>query len=74
LKPEWRGSLLVQEERYQEKPVKREEIIIIIIIIIIMLAEFSCRRTKIFPQSLLVVNTELAYSLLNRIRYPILAD
>jgi hypothetical protein len=29
LKPEWWGSLLVQEEKYQEKPVKREEIIII---------------------------------------------
>jgi hypothetical protein len=34
LKPEWWGSPLVQEEKYQEKPVKREEIIIIIIIII----------------------------------------
>jgi hypothetical protein len=31
LKPEWWGSSLVQEEKYQEKPVKREEIIIIII-------------------------------------------
>jgi hypothetical protein len=30
LKPEWWGSPLVQEEQYQEKPVKREEIIIII--------------------------------------------
>jgi hypothetical protein len=28
LKPEWWGSPLVQEEKYQEKPVKREEIII----------------------------------------------
>jgi hypothetical protein len=39
LKPEWWGSPLVQDEKYQEKPVKREEeeeIIIIIIIIIIM--------------------------------------
>jgi hypothetical protein len=36
LKPEWWGSPLVQEEKYQEKPMKREEIIIIIIIIIIM--------------------------------------
>jgi hypothetical protein len=37
LKPESWGSPLVQEEKYQEKPVKRdeeEEIIIIIIIII----------------------------------------
>jgi hypothetical protein len=34
LKPEWWGSPLVQEEKYQEKPVKREEEIIIIIIII----------------------------------------
>jgi hypothetical protein len=34
LKPEWWGSPLVQEEKYQEKPVKREEIIIIIIIIL----------------------------------------
>jgi hypothetical protein len=25
LKPEWWGLLLVQEEKYQEKPVKREE-------------------------------------------------
>jgi hypothetical protein len=25
LKPEWWGSPLVQEEKYQEKPVKREE-------------------------------------------------
>jgi hypothetical protein len=33
LKPEWWFSPLVQEEKYQEKPVKREEIIIIIIII-----------------------------------------
>jgi hypothetical protein len=32
LKPEWWGSPLVQEERYQGKPVKREIIIIIIII------------------------------------------
>jgi hypothetical protein len=34
LKPEWWGSPFVQEEKYQEKSVKREEIIIIIIIII----------------------------------------
>jgi hypothetical protein len=33
LKREWWGSPLVQQEKYQEKPVKREEIIIIIIII-----------------------------------------
>jgi hypothetical protein len=32
LKPEWWGSPLVQEEMYQEKPVKREEEIIIMII------------------------------------------
>jgi hypothetical protein len=32
LKPEWWGSPLVQEEKYQEIPVKREIIIIIIII------------------------------------------
>jgi hypothetical protein len=25
LNPEWWGSPLVQEEKYQEKPVKREE-------------------------------------------------
>jgi hypothetical protein len=31
LKPEWWGSSLVQEEDYQEKPLKREEEIIIII-------------------------------------------
>jgi hypothetical protein len=31
LKPEWWGSPLVQEEKYQEKPVKREEEKIIII-------------------------------------------
>jgi hypothetical protein len=37
LKPEWWGSPLVQEEKYQEKPVKREESIIIIIIIIMSL-------------------------------------
>jgi hypothetical protein len=30
LKPEWWGSPLVQEEMYQEKPVKREKKIIII--------------------------------------------
>jgi hypothetical protein len=36
LKPEWWGSPLVQEEKYQEKPVKREEKIIIITIIIII--------------------------------------
>jgi hypothetical protein len=30
LKPEWWGSLLVQEEKYQEIPVKREEEEIII--------------------------------------------
>jgi hypothetical protein len=36
VKPEWWGSPLVYEEKYQEKPVKREEIIIIIIITIIM--------------------------------------
>jgi hypothetical protein len=30
LKPEWWGSPLVQEEKYQEKPVEREEITIII--------------------------------------------
>jgi hypothetical protein len=42
LKPEWWGSPLVQEEKYQEKPVKREEEIIvkIIIIIIIIIAVF----------------------------------
>jgi hypothetical protein len=34
LKLEWWGAPLVQEEKYQEKPVKREEEIIIIIIII----------------------------------------
>jgi hypothetical protein len=28
LKPRWWGSPLLQEEKYQEKPVKREEIII----------------------------------------------
>jgi hypothetical protein len=32
LKPEWWGSPLVQEEKYQEKPVKRENTTIIIII------------------------------------------
>jgi hypothetical protein len=37
LKPERWGSPLVQEEKYQEKPVKREEEIIIIIIIIILM-------------------------------------
>jgi hypothetical protein len=31
LKPEWWGSPLVQEEKYQENPVKREEEEIIII-------------------------------------------
>jgi hypothetical protein len=35
LKSEWRGSPLVQEEKYQEIPVKREEEEEIIIIIII---------------------------------------
>jgi hypothetical protein len=30
LKPEWWGSPLVQEEKYQEKPMKREDEIIII--------------------------------------------
>jgi hypothetical protein len=30
LKPEWWGSPLVQEEKYQEKPVKGEEEIIVI--------------------------------------------
>jgi hypothetical protein len=30
LKPEWWGSPLVQEEKYQEKPVKIEKEIIII--------------------------------------------
>jgi hypothetical protein len=29
LKPEWWGSPLVEEEKYQENPVKREEEIII---------------------------------------------
>jgi hypothetical protein len=33
LKLEWWGSPLVQEEKYQEKPVKGEKIIIITIII-----------------------------------------
>jgi hypothetical protein len=32
LKPEWWGSPLVQEEKYQEKPVKIEEVVIVIII------------------------------------------
>jgi hypothetical protein len=40
LKPEWWGSPLVQEEKYQEKPVEREEIIIIIITIIITSIRF----------------------------------
>jgi hypothetical protein len=34
LKPEWWGSPLVQEEKYQEKPVKEEEEEIIIVIVI----------------------------------------
>jgi hypothetical protein len=34
LKPEWWGSPLVQEEKYQEKPVKGEQEIRIVIIII----------------------------------------
>jgi hypothetical protein len=34
LKPEWWGSPLVQEEKYQEKPVKREDETTIIIVII----------------------------------------
>jgi hypothetical protein len=48
LKPEWWGSPLVQEEKYQEKPVKREEeeIIIIIIIIIIITFIFSIVQSK----------------------------
>jgi hypothetical protein len=33
LKPEWWGSPLVQEEKYQEKPVKREEEIIMMMIL-----------------------------------------
>jgi hypothetical protein len=47
LKPEWWVSPLVEEEKYQEKPVKREELIIqfisimIIIIIIIGVIEFQ---------------------------------
>jgi hypothetical protein len=32
LKPEWWGSPLVQQENYQEKPVKRGQEIIIIIL------------------------------------------
>jgi hypothetical protein len=35
LKPEWWGSPLVQEEKYQENPVKREEIIIIKLICVL---------------------------------------
>jgi hypothetical protein len=41
LKPEWWGAPLVQEEKYQEKPVKREEIIIIIIIIIYKISDWT---------------------------------
>jgi hypothetical protein len=40
LKPAWWGSPLVQEEKYQEKPVKREEEIITIIINL-----FTCLTT-----------------------------
>jgi hypothetical protein len=39
LKPEWWGSPLVQEEKYQEKPVKSEITTIIIIIIIIIIIQ-----------------------------------
>jgi hypothetical protein len=48
LKPEWWGSPLVQEEKYQEKPVKREKeiIIIIIIIIIVLVVEAALRPRK----------------------------
>jgi hypothetical protein len=37
LKPEWWGSPLVQEKKYQAKPMKREEMMIIIILIIIII-------------------------------------
>jgi hypothetical protein len=48
LKPEWWGSPLVQEEKYQEKPVKREEKIITIIIIcnIFTIASYKIIHTR----------------------------
>jgi hypothetical protein len=36
LKPEWWGSPLVQEEKYQETPVKREKEIIIQLISLLL--------------------------------------
>jgi hypothetical protein len=41
LKPEWWGSPLVQEENYQEKPVKREIIKKIIIIWLLIVLSLS---------------------------------
>jgi hypothetical protein len=50
LKPEWWGSPLVQEEKYQEKekPVIKEEIIIIIIIVNIFLCFIKDQGTKTY--------------------------
>jgi truncated hemoglobin YjbI len=49
LKPEWWGSPLVQEEKYQEKPVKREEeimmIMMMMMMIIIIIIINSCTRS-----------------------------
>jgi flagellar basal body-associated protein FliL len=54
LKPELWGSPLVEEEKYQEKPVKREKIIIIVIIIIIIqfnsIHLFTCLTTARYDQ------------------------
>jgi hypothetical protein len=43
LKPEWWGSPLVLEEKYQEKAVKIEEMIIIIITITIIIIIIICK-------------------------------
>jgi hypothetical protein len=53
LKPEWWGSPLVQEEKYQEKPVKII-IIIIIIIIIVIIPLFVCQQQRSYNRQTLL--------------------
>jgi hypothetical protein len=47
LKPEWWGSPLVQEEKYQEKPVNREAEIVVavtVVVVIVVIIVTNCKQ------------------------------
>jgi hypothetical protein len=61
LKPEWWGSPLVQEEKYQEKPVKTKvvvvvvAIVIVIVVVVVIIMPLICFITKHLFYTLLKV-------------------